>query len=312
MSDLEPMAARERHALMLSKWGNLLMGAAGVLAAWLSNSTAVLVDGLFSLIGFLAAVIGARVSETIHLAPDHRRPIGYAADESIYVTFRALTLLGLVVFAICNALLNIARYASGGDIPVLRFEPLVVYFVAVGAICFGLAVIHHSTWRKTGRSSDVLRLEAKAATFDGAITLAAGAGLSIFSFLKGGPIGWVAPIGDSLIVLLLCFLVIGRYYGDFMQGIGELAGVSAAPEHIASARRAVRRVIDEAGGRLVDLSVLKLGRRYLVQVYYDPNTPILAASVDDLTRRIDAALAADMGQASSTVLVSRHGRVLPE
>ncbi len=49
----------ERRSLNIGKWGNLFMGAAGVLAAWLSNSQALLVDGLFSLIGFASAVLGA-------------------------------------------------------------------------------------------------------------------------------------------------------------------------------------------------------------------------------------------------------------
>ena len=57
--------AAEQRALAISKWGNLFMGAAGVLAAVLSNSSAVLVDGLFSLIGFAAAIIGARISARI-------------------------------------------------------------------------------------------------------------------------------------------------------------------------------------------------------------------------------------------------------
>ena len=35
----------------LTRWANLAMGIAGALTAWASNSQAMLMDGLFSLIG---------------------------------------------------------------------------------------------------------------------------------------------------------------------------------------------------------------------------------------------------------------------
>ena len=84
------------------------------------------------MIGFAAAVVGARVSASTQLAPDKTRPIGYAADESIYATFRALSLLGLVAFAAGSAVLNIVNYAGGGEIPDLSYGPILVYFVVIG------------------------------------------------------------------------------------------------------------------------------------------------------------------------------------
>ena len=286
------------------------MGLAGVLAAWLSHSQALLVDGLFSMIGFAAAVVGARVSASTRLAPDKTRPLGYAADESIYTTFRALSLLGLVAFAVGSAVLNIVNYAGGGEIPELRYGPIFVYFAVIGVVCFGLAANHYFAWKRTGRRSGVLQLEAKAAFFDGVLTLGAGAGLVLMPHLAGGPFEWMTPIGDSLIVLALCVIVAWRYYSEFMAGLGELAGVSVPGRQVLAAQRAVGPIIKEAGGRLVDLSVLKLGRAFQVQVYFEPEGRISAGSVDAITRRIDSALAGKLGPATAIVVISRHGRVL--
>jgi predicted Co/Zn/Cd cation transporter (cation efflux family) len=301
---------KEQSALTVSKWGNLFMGAAGVVAAWLSNSQALLVDGLFSLIGFAAAVLGARVAAQASRRPDHRRPLGYAVDESIFVTFRALSLLGLVAFAVAAAAMNIVTYATGGTIPTLRYGPIVVYFIIIFATCIGLALAHRSAWQATGRRSEVLRLEMQAALFDSMITLAAGVGLSIMPLLKDGSLGWLSPIGDSVIVIILCGMVVGRYYADFMRGLAELAGVSAAPDLVARARRSIRPIINEAGGALVDFSILKVGRNLQAQIYYDPGAPITAAEIDALTRRIDGALSAALERGESVVIVSQHGRVL--
>lgn len=148
------------------------------------------------------------------------------------------------------------------------------------------------------------------AIFDGIMTLVAGIGLSIMPHLKDGPLGWRSPVGDSVIVILLCSLVIGRYCKAYMSGLAQLAGVSAAPEFVATARRSIRPILIEAGGTLVDFSILKFGRSFQAQVYYDPGGPITAAQVDAFTRRIDQALSAALDRADSVVIISQHGRVL--
>ena len=311
MSEHETVS-KERRALTISKWGNLFMGAAGILAAWLSNSQALLVDGLFSLIGFAAAVLGARITAQARRGPDHNRPLGYAVDESLFVTFRALSLLGLVAFAISNSVLNITTYATGGAIAGLLYGPIIIYFILICVVCAGLAFVHRAAWLSTGKQSGILRLEMQAAIFDGMITLAAGVGLSIMPLLKGGPLGWLSPIGDSVIVILLCGMVVGRYYKDFMAGLAELARVSAPAELVRSARQLIQPLIVDAGGSLVDFSVLKVGRRFEAQVYYDPGRPISADEVDALTRRVDAVLTEELNQADSIVIISRYGRVLDD
>ena len=101
-ADVRPGAATqaiELRSLAVSKWANLFMATSGIFAAWLSNSEAILLDGLFSGVGFISAIVAARVGVAVNQPPDRRRPFGYDADEAIYTTFRSLTILGLIVFA---------------------------------------------------------------------------------------------------------------------------------------------------------------------------------------------------------------------
>lgn len=131
--------ALEHRAMDLTRWANLGMGLAGALAAWASNSQALLIDGLFSLIGYISAVYAMKISQTAHLGPDRLRPFGHAAEEALYATFRSLALLGLVVFGIAQAVLGITDYLFGGDVEVLRLEPVAIYTVVVAGACFWLA-----------------------------------------------------------------------------------------------------------------------------------------------------------------------------
>lgn len=302
----------ESRSLVIGMWGNLFMGVAGVLAAILSNSNAILVDGLFSLIGFTAALLGRKVSRKVDAGPDRLRPIGYAADEAIFTTFRALSLLGLVLFAISGAVMNIYNYATGHPPEPLIFEPLILYFIVIGMTCFLLWWVHRMSWKKIGENSDVLRLEAKAAAFDGIITAAAGAGILAILLLQDTALGVITPVGDSVIVLILCLTVVTQYYSDFMAGLAELAGVTAGPEHIAKARRAIRETLAMDGGRLVDLSILKLGRSFHVAIYYDPMRALGAQDFDKLTLDLEHALVRVMPLVEVVVLPTQYGRRWPD
>jgi divalent metal cation (Fe/Co/Zn/Cd) transporter len=58
----------ERRSLATGMWANLLMGAAGITAAQLSNSDALMVDGLYSGVNFCSAIIAGRVATSLHLS----------------------------------------------------------------------------------------------------------------------------------------------------------------------------------------------------------------------------------------------------
>lgn len=298
----------ERRAMIIGMGGNLIMCGMGLFTGYLSQSRAIQLDGLFSLIGFVAAFLGLRVAQRIARQPDKFRPYGYAADEAIFVTFRALTLFGLVLFAMVNAVLSILGYLSGEPQPALNFEPMLPYFVSVGALCLALAGFHGWCWVRTGRRSGLLKLEAQAAAFDGLVTAAAAAGLLSIGYFSDGFLAPIAPVGDSLVVLVLCITVLAQYFRDFLAGLAELAGVTAQPQDIASARRAIRDTLQKDGGILRDLTLTKTGRSYLAIVYYDPAKSVRAEEMDQLAKALNADVAATLAGAELCLVVTQTDR----
>lgn len=310
--DKDSITRLESRALVIAMFGNLVMCVAGVLTAILSNSTAIMMDGLFSLIGFAAAFVGRQVSRKIDAGPDRLRPIGYAPDEAIFLTFRALSLLGLILFAATSAAADIIRYLRGEPVPVLNFGPMGAYFLLIFLICMLLWVLHHRTWQHTGRTSDVLRLEAKASAFDAVLTAATGIGILAVYLFGEGWLAPIAPVGDSLIVLILCATIIGQYWRDLMAGLRELAGVTADPRIVLTARRALRPSIAEAGSELRDLAVIKLGRTYIAFAYVTPRQPISAHEIDRLNLRMIRDLRAELPGADVFLQISEHPRRWPD
>lgn len=292
-------------------WGNLFMSIVGIVAAILSNSTAIMMDGLFSLVGFAAALLARRISHNVDAGPDRLRPAGYAADEALFSTFRALSLLGLVMFAIASAGHSIYRHVLGEPTPVLKFEPMLVYFCLIAAICLLLWALHRFIWSRTGKVSELLRLEAKAAMFDGMITTAAGISLYAIFHFKDGFLAPIAPIGDSIVVLLLCLAVLGQYRRDLLMGIGELMGVTASPKAVSTARRAIRPLVADDGGTVTDLSVMKLGRVHIITVYYNPRREIMAKTMDLLNLQMIHVVREVLPGAEVILIISEYPRRWP-
>jgi predicted Co/Zn/Cd cation transporter (cation efflux family) len=181
----------ESRSLHIGKWGNLFMAASGVVTAYLSRSDTILIDGLFSGVNFVSAVIAAKVGAIVLLPRDCDHPWGYEAYEALYVMFRSLVLVGATVFASFGAVAKILAYSFGEEIPELVLGPIVIYTIAMSVICFGLVAWHRSNWIKSGKQSDVLKIESKASLIDGCISAGAGAALMGTVLLKGTRIDFV-------------------------------------------------------------------------------------------------------------------------
>ena len=310
MSDTsqKSMAQLERNSLETGKWGNLFMACAGILAAWASNSDALLVDGLYSGVNFLSAIVAARVGMSILRQPDQKRPFGYDADEAIYVTFRSMALIGILAFAMFNAIQKIIRYSLGGEVPALNFGPILLYVIAMVTICAGLALMHHRTYVKTGRRSEVLVTERRAAIVDGVLSGAAGLALLMVPFLKGTAFAFLIPIADAIVVLLLSALILPAPIRAFRAALGEIAGESATAEKISRVRQSLADSVAGLDVKVVDLAVMKLGRRYSVVGYLNPDHVVLAKDVDRFNDGFQERCAKILGDVRTEIILTERPR----
>lgn len=303
-----PSVALEQRAMNITRRANLVVGLAGAIAAWASNSQALLMDGLLSLVGYVSAVFAIRISQTAHMRPDRYRPFGYAADEALYATFRSLALIGLVIFGIAHASLSILDYFLNGTREELHLRPVAIYTVIVTAVCFWLAYVQRHAWKRTGQRSDMLKLESVASFYDGLISLIAGAALMSTALMAGTVFEPIAPIMDSIVLIVLSAFALLSYLPAFRQGVAQLAGVPASSKDQLALRRIINRIAAEAGGEVVDVAAVRLGRKLDTVVYYDPKEPVTVDEIDALNLKMDTEVNAKVGTAAILLVVSRAGR----
>jgi divalent metal cation (Fe/Co/Zn/Cd) transporter len=303
--------AVERKALGVGKWANLFMAFAGLLTAWLSRSDAMLVDGLYSAVNFLSAIAAARIGARVGLPPTRARPWGHDFDEVLYVTFRSLILIGVLVFAAVVSGMKIWTFFSGGTVPELIFGPIAVYAVVIVVICLGLAINFHIAYRRTGKKSAILKTEAQAALIDGALSLGSGAALLSLPYLEGTVLGPFVPIGDAVIVLVLILAIVWQPLSTFRTTLADLAGVSAPSATHAKVARAARDLAREKGYKVQRSAVLQAGRVHWVVVYLDPEQPVRARDVDEFRDALAARLEDLIGATRVEIVVTATGGLAP-
>jgi len=302
----------ERRALGVGKWANLFMAFAGLLTAWASRSDAMLVDGLYSAVNFISAIAAARIGARVGLPPTRARPWGHDFDEVLYVTFRSLILIGVLVFAAVVSGMKIWTFFSGGSVPDLVFGPIAIYAVVIVIICLALAFNFHRAYRKTGKRSAILRTEARAALIDGALSLGSGAALLSLPYLEGTVLGPYVPIGDAVIVLVLILAIVWQPLATFRTTLADLAGVSAPSGTHAKVARAARGLAREKGYKFHRAAVLQAGRVHWVVIYLDPESPLLAEDIDAFRDTLAARLEDLIGATRVEIVVTAHDLLKPE
>ena len=300
----------EKRSFIIARWANLIMGIAGVATAWLSHADALLVDGLYSGVNFLSSLVAARVGESVMRPLSKDRPFGHYVNEAIYISFRSMILLGILMFATVSAISKILAYISGNEVPELSFGIIVVYSIAMVVICLGLAYTHHRNWLKTHKRSDILKTETKAAIIDGVLSMGLGVAYALAPLMRGTSLKFLLPVTDSIVVLVLVIIIIKQPVKLFQDSLAEIAGKGAHPSIVAAIQEAVEESANSAEYQIVDIAASKMGRFYLAIVYLNPSYPVSAHTVDQLNIAIKEACVKRIGLIEIEVVLTENQRLV--
>ncbi|MBY6084364.1 cation transporter [Ruegeria arenilitoris] len=289
----------ERRSLNAAKWASLFMAGAGVVAGLLANSDALLLDGLFSGLNFATAVVAGWVAASIRRAPDQNRPFGYEIDESVFVMFRSLLLFGIIVMAAGSAVNRLLAYAKTGEAAPVVLEWILIYAGAMAAICLTLFAYHRWNWRRTGKTSDLLRVEARAAMVDGVLSLGAGAAFFAINLLEGGPLAGLVPVSDALVVLLLCLALLPQPIKVFLGALRDIVGVALPADARAEIIEQARRICADSPFQVLDVATVRSGRALFHLVYLKPAEPVTIEAFEAVRDRL--ARAASPGRVALTL-----------
>jgi cation diffusion facilitator family transporter len=265
---------------------NLMMAALGLAFGWWSGSSAILLDGFFSLIGFAMALVTIRIARLVFQPPDEHFHFGYAQFEPFLNTIKGLLMLGVAGFALAA---SIGAIIGGGR----AVQPGlgIVYALIALAGCVAVGATQARAAKRLG--SPLLEVDSKNWAIDGLLSGVVAVVFVLALLLGRSRFAYVVPYVDPVLVIVLIVAIIAVPIRTIRDGLREI--LAFAPE--TAIQEDVRRRV---GGAIEDLPLanshvrmMKVGRFLYVlnQLVVSPEFKLGRVSdLDAVRARIDCAM----------------------
>ncbi|MBP0030414.1 cation diffusion facilitator family transporter [Roseofilum sp. Guam] len=209
----------EERAIKLGMIGTLGMAILGLGFSILTQSEAILLDGLFSLINLMVTFASLRVSRLIRRPDDPSYPFGYAIFEPIFNLGKGLLMLVICIFALVSA---ISAIVDGGY-PVST--GIALWYALIAATgCMAIAVIQRKLAQKSG--SPLLEIDAQSWFIDALLSGAVALAFIIVIFVQTTPLAPFTPYADPALVIILVLaagsMPMGIIKSNWYQVLGKV------------------------------------------------------------------------------------------
>lgn len=305
MSAPEKVAVdHERQGLLLSVLGALGMAFLGIGFHFVTDSEAVLLDGLFSLIGFAVGLITMRVAMLVRRPDDEHFHFGYAAYEPMLNLAKGLLLVFVSLFAAISAvqvILDGGREIRGGMI--------VVYALIACAGCLAVSLTQRRISRRTG--SPLAQVDSVNWLIDGVISGAVAVAFALVRTLEGTSAEHLIPYADPAVVLALVVLSAPLPVAIIRTNWRQLLGRAPGSEVQAGVRREVARALAGVEGATHKLRMLQAGRSFYLQIYVElgPDATLeTVAELDAVRQRVFDAVWDESPDVGLDVIFTRDPR----
>lgn len=198
----------EQKSLTVNFIVTFIVSVAGIIVYFITDIQALLLDGFFSCISFLSAIVGIYISRISH-KKTLRYPHGLHFLEPLYAIFKSILILLLLILALINASETALHYVITGQGEPLAVGPILPYTLFVVSLCFALSFYNHSQNKKIQFLSTILKAETKGSLIDGLQSLGAGLAFCLLYIVDiNGPLGFLHYTADFFItsISVICLL----------------------------------------------------------------------------------------------------------
>jgi cation diffusion facilitator family transporter len=247
----------ERLGLRWSAGAAAALGVLGVVWGVAIQSQALLLDGVYALIGMVLALVTLHAARLAAAGPTERYPFGREALGPLMVAVQGLVLLGTLAYAALDAVLTIR--AGGSDAAV---GSALLY--AALSLVVSLALL--AVLRRVAADSELVAAEAAQWRAGCVLSALMAAGFALAVVLSSRDAEAAARFVDPALVLLAAALLVPTPVRLLRSALGELVEAAPPPEIADPVHEAVREVVERFGLPAPTVRVGKLGRKLYLEV----------------------------------------------
>ncbi|HEX3026359.1 MAG TPA: cation transporter [Clostridia bacterium] len=254
----------ENMGLKFSIGSNLLFVVLEIWISYLSNSKAVLIDGLFDGCEAILLLFSIRLMKYLYKPISEKRPIGYSNLEPFYMILKGLLFF---VIAAMMALNGISSFFSGG----YEVDMNIVFYFELFAGLYGIAAFLILKYLNSKARSKILDLEIKEWILD--IVTSFGTGIAFLTafLIRFTAFSSLSRYFDQIITLAMVVYILPTPLKAIKSGFQELFFLSPSEEMLQKVKSIGEDVTGTYGisKDQLEFDVVKTGRRLWISVYIE-------------------------------------------
>ena len=286
---------KEKNLLKLSFYiaGLFVLVAFGF--AFITESGAILFDGVYSLIAFFMALLTLKVANLVQLPDDDRFHFGYTAIEPTLNLFKSIIIISTCLYAVVS---SIASLAKGGNAAV--YDKAMIYGVFATVGCFAISAL----MKIRGKSlrSDLVSVDAHTWFIDGVLSAAILFGFAIAYGMQQYGFAEYAPYVDPVLLIVLGLAILPIPAKIMLDSLNEVIN-KAPPEAVSLViEKKLKQTLIDVPYNHVEVRISKQGRDLYILVHIIVDRTFGSVTITELDT-IRIASEATMREWNSAILM---------
>lgn len=265
------MQKREKSAMSVSLYGNLVFVVIELMMALVTDSQAVLLDAVYDGVEFCMLLPSIFLIPLLYKPSNEEHPFGYMQIETIFVVVKGITMTAVTFGLIFN---NINLMLHGGHI--VSFHTVAGF--ELFACILGIIVTVYLYYKNKQMESPLINMEMQGWRIDSFISL----GMTVAFLLPMLiPFNWfqhIVPYLDQLITIVLSLVMIPTPIHTVITGIRDLMLIPPEEETIDDIKETIEPIIGVYGHKNLYYDIVRTGRKLWISVYISFEKDIVSLS----------------------------------
>lgn len=265
------MQKREKSAMSVSLYGNLVFVVIELVMALVTGSQAVLLDAVYDSVEFCMLLPSIFLIPLLYKPSNEEHPFGYMQIETIFVVVKGITMTAVTFGLIFN---NINLMLHGGHI--VSFHTVAGF--ELFACILGIIVTVYLYYKNKQMESPLINMEMQGWRIDSFISL----GMTVAFLLPMLiPFDWfqhIVPYLDQLITIVLSLVMIPTPIHTVITGIRDLMLIPPEEETIDDIKETIEPIIGVYGHKNLYYDIVRTGRKLWISVYISFERDIVSLS----------------------------------
>lgn len=268
---------KESSILKISVTVNFLMAVLAIYYGLKTQSEAIMLDGYYSLAGFVLAMISLWVIRVIKRPESLKFNFGYSSIEPFFNLVKGLMILAVVLSSLIN---SVTSLIEGGNIP--SFGDSIIYFIISTVGCFVLTIVFYFSNKK--HYSPIIHVEYKNWYIDTLISGSVGIAFLMSYFIQDTQYNYLVKFTDPVATLLIIVLVVKLPFDTVKTGLKEILLYAPDVKVTKKMKSLIKTRLSDYDYADFNIKASKTGREHYLLVniqMLNENDPLFKLDVQD-------------------------------